>query len=62
MIIANEGKKNMEVRANFEEPNGCGCVTSLGNKASVRDAVCTCGCGGTSVRVSARTGGRDATA
>ena len=28
MIIANEGKKNMEVRANFIEPRGCGCLTS----------------------------------
>ena len=60
MIIANEGKKNMEVRANFIEPRGSGCVTEFGNRASVRDSVCACGCGGTSLASTLRDGGYNA--
>ena len=50
----------MEVRANFIEPRGCGCVTEFGNRASVRDSVCACGCGGTSLASTLRDGGYNA--
>lgn len=43
MKIANEGKKNLEPKANYIEPRGCGCNPgSL--LSSARDYGCACGC------------------
>ena len=45
MFIANEGKKNLEAKANFIDPRGgCGCATSS-VRSMTRDSVCTCACG-----------------
>ncbi len=53
MIIANEGKKNMEPKANYVEPRGCGCNPgSL--LSSARDYGCSCGCTSSSNSSSAK--------
>lgn len=60
MIIANEGKKNLEARANFLDPRGgCGCATTSIMSAT-RDSVCTCACGTADVLNSAKTAGKNA--
>lgn len=44
MLIAKEGRKNLEAKANYIDPRGgCGCATSS-IKTATRDAVCVCGC------------------
>ena len=50
MIIANEGKKNLEAKANFLDPRGgCGCATTA-VMSMTRDSVCTCEIGRASCR------------
>lgn len=59
MFIANEGKKNLEAKANFIDPRGgCGCATSS-VRSMTRDSVCTCACGSSGVLNSAKTAGKN---
>ena len=60
MIIANEGKKNLEAKANFLDPRGgCGCATAA-VMSMTRDSVCTCACGSSGVLNSAKNAGKNA--
>ncbi|QJU16618.1 hypothetical protein HL650_20600 [Blautia pseudococcoides] len=55
MLIAKEGRKSMEARANYLDPRaGCGCASSK-VKTATRDSVCVCGCTKTSNKASTRT-------
>lgn len=59
MLIAKEGRKNMEARANYLDPRaGCGCAAAA-VKTATRDSVCVCGCTKTSNKASTRTTARD---